>query len=71
MERVMDRVGIELDQHYFDIFNIFSDVLQDELKAYAFDYVYALYSRDPIAMSARFRDLPEGFEPTEEEDEGE
>jgi len=71
MERVMDRVGIELDHHYFDIFNIFSDVLQDELKAYSFDYVYELYSRDRIAIGRRLRDIPEGFDPNEaEEDEG-
>jgi hypothetical protein len=68
MERVMDRVGVELDDHYFDIFNIFSDVLQDELKTYSFDYVYELYSRDPTAVSRRFRDLPEGFEPEDEEE---
>ena len=55
-ERVMDWIGEDEElgrSRYFDIFAAYTEVLQDELKDYAFDLAYHLYSEDPIVKQRR------------------
>ena len=55
MERVIDGVvhDPELSPHYSAIRSLLSATVQDELKDFAFDYAYELYSDEDVIRSRR------------------
>ena len=57
MERVLDGVAhdLELSAHYDDIRSLLSATVQDELKDFAFDYVYELYSDEKVIRRRRLQ----------------
>ena len=55
-EKFMDWCGEDDElsrSRYLDIFSAYSDILQDELKKYAFELAYELYAEDPIVKKRR------------------
>lgn len=55
MEKVMEGVMAEprLKDHFDTIFGILMDVVQDELKPYAYQYAYELFSDEWVVRSRR------------------
>ena len=54
-DRVMEAVRCEVEAGNKDIDfrGLYSDILQDELRPYAFALAYQLYSRDPVILRER------------------
>src|SRR5256885_1371161 len=54
-DRVMEAVRFEIESgnEDYDLRGLYSDILQDELRDYAFALAYQLYSRDPVILRER------------------
>lgn len=71
MEQVLEGVLVheKLKSHYTDIYSLLSDVGQDILQSYAFDYAYHLYSDEHVIRSKRLAFEIEASKVDEKKDE--